>query len=247
MTSELLPKLGALADDFCFIHSLHTQTSAHPQGENFLHTGFTMEGFPSFGAWATYALGSENSELPAFIAINDPRGLARSGKNNFGNGFLPAAFQGTDFNSKNPPANLSRPDSYSSADDRATNELLARLNGNHMERYPEDANLAARIASYELAGRMQTSVPELMDVSNEPISIQKEYGTDTGTDLKRCRQRSWISQLPHSFMILNVVDYLKTPLSYGARSLVGCLSCKATALVVTTTQMRLPAFSLVLE
>ena len=185
MTSELLPKLGALADDFCFIHSLHTQTSAHPQGENFLHTGFTMEGFPSFGAWATYALGSENSELPAFIAINDPRGLARSGKNNFGNGFLPAAFQGTDFNSKNPPANLSRPDSYSSANDRATNDLLARLNGKHMERYPEDANLAARIASYELAGRMQTSVPELMDVSNEPISIQKEYGTDTGTDLKR--------------------------------------------------------------
>jgi hypothetical protein len=88
MTSDLLPHLGGLVDDFCFIHSLHTQTSAHPQGENFLHTGFTMEGFPSFGAWATYALGSENSDLPAFVAVNDPRGLARSGKNNFGSGFL---------------------------------------------------------------------------------------------------------------------------------------------------------------
>ena len=106
MTSALLPHLGALADEFCFIHSLHTETSAHPQGENFLHTGFTMEGFPSFGAWVTYALGSENQELPAFVAINDPRGLARSGKNNFGNGFLPAAIQGTDFKAKNPPNNL---------------------------------------------------------------------------------------------------------------------------------------------
>ena len=97
MVSDLLPNLGAHVDDFCFIHSLHTQTSAHPQGENFMNTGFTMEGFPSFGAWVTYALGSACEDLPAFVAINDPRGLARSGKNNFGSGFLPAAFQGTDF------------------------------------------------------------------------------------------------------------------------------------------------------
>ena len=185
MTSDLLPHLGELVDEFSFIHSLHTQTSAHPQGENFLHTGFTMEGFPSFGSWATYALGSENSQLPAFVAINDPRGLARSGKNNFGNGFLPAAFQATDFNSKNPPANLARPESYSADDDRKTNDLLARLNDSHLERYPGDANLAARIASYELAGRMQTSVPEVMSVSNEPEFIQKEYGTDEGSELKR--------------------------------------------------------------
>jgi len=185
MTSELLPNLGALADDFCFVHSLHTQTSAHPQGENFFNTGFTMEGFPSFGAWVTYALGSESQELPAFVAINDPRGLARSGKNNFGNGFLPAAFQGTDFNAKNPPANLRRPQGYSAADDKATVDLLKRLNSKHMEQYPGDADLAARIATYELAGQMQTSVPDMMDLSNEPESIHKEYGTDTGTELKR--------------------------------------------------------------
>lgn len=185
MTSDLLPNLGALADDFCFVHSLHTQTSAHPQGENFMNTGFTMEGFPSFGAWVTYALGSECSDLPAFVAINDPRGLARSGKNNFGNGFLPAAFQGTDFNAKNPPANLARPSSYTAADDKATVDLLKRLNSRHLERYPGDADLAARIASYELAGQMQTSVPDMMDLSGEPESIHKEYGTDTGTELKR--------------------------------------------------------------
>ena len=171
MTSELLPKLGAAYDFASFI--LFTPNNAHHRVRIFF-TRASHGSFPS--SVGQLILGSENSELPAFIAINDPRGLARSGKNNFGNGFLPAAFQGTDFNSKNPPANLSRPDSYSSADDRATNDLLARLNGKHMERYPEDANLAARIASYELAGRMQTSVPELMDVSNEPISIQRNMG-----------------------------------------------------------------------
>ena len=101
MISELLPNMAELADEFCFIHSLTTQTSAHPQGENFMNTGFTMEGFPSFGAWVTYALGSDCNELPAFVAINDPRGMARSGKNNFGSAFLPASFQGTDFNAKN--------------------------------------------------------------------------------------------------------------------------------------------------
>ena len=185
MTSDLLPHLGALADDLCFIHSLHTQTSAHPQGENFFNTGFTMEGFPSMGAWATYALGSECSDLPAFVAINDPRGLARSGKNNFGSGFLPAAFQGTDFNAKNPPANLARSARYSQNDDRETADLLKRINGFHLEKYPGDADLAARIASYELAGQMQMSVPAMMDLTSEPGSIRKEYGLDTGTALKR--------------------------------------------------------------
>lgn len=185
MTSDLLPKMGELADDFCFVHSLHTQTSAHPQGENFINTGFTMEGFPSFGAWATYALGSECEDLPAFVAINDPRGLARSGKNNFGSGFLPAAFQGTDFNAKNPPANLGRPMDYSASDDKQTVDLLQRLNAKHLEKYPGDANLAARVASYELAGQMQLSVPEMMDLANEPESIHKEYGTESGSELKR--------------------------------------------------------------
>ncbi len=185
MTSDLLPKMGELADDFCFVHSLHTQTSAHPQGENFINTGFTMEGFPSFGAWATYALGSECQDLPAFVAINDPRGLARSGKNNFGSGFLPAAFQGTDFNAKNPPANLGRPMDYSASDDKQTVDLLQRLNAKHLEKYPGDANLAARVASYELAGQMQMSVPEMMDLANEPESIHKEYGTESGSELKR--------------------------------------------------------------
>ena len=184
MVSDLLPNLAAGVDDFCFFHALTTETSAHPQGENFMNTGFTMEGFPSFGAWATYALGTECQELPAFVAINDPRGLARSGKNNFGNGFLPAAFQGTDFNAGNPPNNLERPARLSAAEDRGTVDLLKRLNARHLEKYPGDADLAGRIASYELAGRMQTSVPEVMKIEGEPQKILEEYGVSGGSKLR---------------------------------------------------------------
>jgi hypothetical protein len=185
MASDLLPHLAEMVDDFCFFHALHTQTSAHPQGENFFNTGFTMEGFPSFGAWVTYALGTENRDLPAFVAINDPRGLARSGKNNFGSGFLPAAFQAADFNAKNPPANLMRPSGLSAKDDRLTVDLLKRLNGRHLDRFPGDADLAARIASYELAGKMQMSVPEVMDLKGETRATLDAYGVETGSELKR--------------------------------------------------------------
>jgi len=184
MVSELLPNLAQQVDDFCFFHALTTDTSAHPQGENFMNTGFTMEGFPSFGAWVTYALGTDSQELPAFVAINDPRGLARSGKNNFGNGFLPAAFQGTDFNAKNPPNNLHRPEAVTTSADQGTVDLLKRLNAGHLEKYPGDANLAGRIASYELAGRMQTSVPEVTDLAGESAATLKAYGVEGGSDLR---------------------------------------------------------------
>jgi len=184
MVSDLLPNLAEQVDDFCFFHALSTDTSAHPQGENFMNTGFTMEGFPSFGSWVTYALGTENQELPAFVAINDPRGLARSGKNNFGNGFLPAAFQGADFNAKNPPNNLLRPKSLSSDADKKTVDLLQRLNARHLEQYPGDANLAGRIASYELAGKMQTSVPNVMDLEGETAGTLKAYGVEGGSELR---------------------------------------------------------------
>ncbi|QDS98486.1 DUF1501 domain-containing protein [Adhaeretor mobilis] len=184
MVSDLLPNLAEQVDDFCFFHALTSETSAHPQGENFMNTGFTMEGFPSFGAWVTYALGTENQELPAFVAINDPRGMARSGKNNFGNGFLPAAFQGTDFSAKHPPNNLQRPAELSQLEDRRTVELLQRLNAEHLRQYPEDANLAGRIASYELAGKMQTSVPSVMDLSRESQSTLRAYGVEGGSELR---------------------------------------------------------------
>lgn len=192
MVSDLLPNLAQHVDDFCFFHALTTETSAHPQGENFINTGFTMEGFPSFGSWVTYALGTENQDLPAFVAINDPRGLARSGKNNFGNGFLPAAFQGTNFSAIHPPNNLYRPSNLSATRDRQAIALLERLNENHLKRYPDDANLAGRIASYELAGRMQTSVPEVMDLAGETKATLNAYGVESGSELRRAYAKNCI-------------------------------------------------------
>ena len=192
MVSDLMPHLAELADDMCFIHSLTSKTSAHPQGENFLNTGHTFEGFPSFGAWVTYALGTENQQLPGFVAINDPRGKPRSGKNNWGSGFVPAAFQGTDFSAVQPLANLSRPGGISAESDRRTKDFLQQLNAEHARKFPGDSDLAARIASYELAGRMQMSIPEVTDLSSEPEHVHQLYGTGTGTDLKRAYARNCI-------------------------------------------------------
>ena len=196
MVSDLVPHLGALADEMCFIHSLTGKTNTHGPGENFMGTGFTLEGFPSMGAWATYALGSENDELPAYVAVPDPRGAPQSAGNFWGPGFLPAAFQGTDFNATQPLRNLSRPSAFSPATDRATREFLASLNRHHLERFPGDSELAARISSYELAARMQLSVPEVADLSSEPAHILNMYGADaTGNpvqDLKAAYARNCI-------------------------------------------------------
>lgn len=178
MVSTLVDHLGELADDMCFIHSLTGKTNTHGPGENFMSTGFTLDGFPSMGAWATYALGSENENLPAFVAIPDPRGTPQSSVNNWGPGFLPAVFQGTSFNASKPVSNLARPSRIDAAQDRAARNLLKRMNERHLSRFPGDTELAARIASYELAARMQLSVPEISDLSSEPAHIMKMYGAD---------------------------------------------------------------------
>jgi hypothetical protein len=182
MVSDLVPHLGALVDEMCFIHSLTGKTNTHGPGENFMATGFTLDGFPSMGAWATYALGSENDELPAYVAVPDPRGAPQSAGNFWGSGFLPAAFQGTDFNATQPLRNLARPSAFSPATDRATREFLASLNRHHLEKFPGDSELAARISSYELAARMQLSVPDVADISSEPAHILKMYGADAAGD-----------------------------------------------------------------
>ncbi len=185
MVSELVPQLGELADDMCFIHSMTGKTNTHGPGENFMSTGYTLDGFPSMGAWTTWALGTENENLPAYVAISDPRGTPQSSVNNWGPGFLPAAFQGTNFNALKPLANLGRPVGTSASVDRATRKFLKGINERHLERFPGDSELAARISSYELAARMQLSVPEVTDLSTEPKSILKEYGADdSGNQLK---------------------------------------------------------------
>ena len=180
MISELVPHLGALADEMCFIHSMQGKTNTHGPGENYMSTGNTLDGFPSLGAWATYALGSSDQSLPAYVAIPDHRGKPQNSVNNWAPGFLPAAFQGTEFNATRPIRNLSRPGSIASDRDSATRGFLQRLNEQHAARFPGDSELAARIASYELAARMQLTVPEVADLSNEPAHILKLYGADEG-------------------------------------------------------------------
>lgn len=176
--SDLVPHLGELADDLCFIHSLTSKTNTHGPGENFMSTGNTLDGFPSVGAWVTYALGSESENLPAYIAIPDPRGKPQASVNNWGAGFLPAAYQGTDFNASNPIRNLARPTDVSERTDRATRDYLQRLNEQHLARFPGDTELAARISSYQLAARMQTSVPQITDLTSETEQTLRMYGAD---------------------------------------------------------------------
>lgn len=179
--SDLIPHLAELTDDIAFIHSLTSKSNTHGPAENFLSSGSLLDGFPSMGAWVTYALGSECDDLPAFVAIPDPRGVPQAGMNNWASGFLPAVFQGTTMSASQPLRHLAAPPGTSAADDRAARSLLARLNEEHLAMNPGDSRLAARIASYELAARMQLSVPEINDLTTEPDHILKLYGADDTT------------------------------------------------------------------
>ncbi|QDT04741.1 hypothetical protein K227x_31360 [Rubripirellula lacrimiformis] len=175
--SDMIPHLAELTDDFAFVHSLTSKSNTHGPAENFLSTGTPLDGFPSLGSWISYGMGSENQDLPAYVAIPDPRGVPQNGSNNWGAGFLPAAFQGTPFSSKQPLRNLSAPD-VSPGADLAARKLLQQMNQRHQDNHPGDTKLAARIASYELAARMQMSMPELSDLSSEPAHVLRSYGAD---------------------------------------------------------------------
>lgn len=173
--SDLIPHLAGLTDEIAFVHSLTSKSNTHGPAENFLSTGFVLDGFPSLGAWVTYALGSESDDLPAYVAIPDPRGVPQNGSNNWGPGFLPAAFQGTRLSAEEPVRHLAAP-GVPVETSRAALELLQRFNARHLQQYPHDSSLAGRIASYELAARMQLSVPEVTDLSGEPQHILRLYG-----------------------------------------------------------------------
>ena len=187
MTSDLLPRLGALADRMCFIHSMTAKSNTHGPAESQMATGFTLDGFPSMGAWTTYALGSECDDLPAFVAIPDPRGVPQIGPRQWASGFLPAVFQGTPLGADRPVPNLARPASLSEATDAATRDFIRQLNDAHLARNPGDSDLAARIAAYELAGRMQLSAPRVADLSNESASTLTSYGADDAANPTKAR------------------------------------------------------------
>jgi hypothetical protein len=184
MVSDLLPHLAGLADEMCFIHSLTAKSNTHGPAENQMSTGFTLDGFPSAGAWVSYALGSECADLPAFVAIPDPRGVPQTGPNNWSSGFLPAVFQGTPFSADKPIPHLARPVSVTGNTEAATRDFLKQLNDQHLAGHPGDADLSARIASYELAAKMQLRAAEVADLSGEEARTLAEYGVTDGNKFK---------------------------------------------------------------
>ena len=182
--SDLVPNLAALADEMCFIHSMTAKSNTHGPGENQMSTGFTLDGFPSMGAWASYALGTEADDLPAFVAIPDPRGVPQTGPNNWSAGFLPAVFQGTAFNADKPIPNLATPKGISATTEQSTRDFLKFLNGEHLRKHPGDTELSARIASYELAAKMQLGAAEVSDLSGESAATKELYGVNDANKVK---------------------------------------------------------------
>lgn len=178
MTSDLLPRIGAFADDMCFIHSMTAKSNTHGPGENQMSTGYTLDGFPGIGCWTTYALGSECQDLPAFVAIPDPRGVPQVGSNHWNSAFLPAVFQGTSFNAEKPIPHLAKPESISNEKDRATRAFVKRLNEKHRQQHAMDSELAARIESYEMAARMQLAASDVVNLSNESSQTLDDYGVN---------------------------------------------------------------------
>ncbi|MSR58798.1 MAG: DUF1501 domain-containing protein [Planctomycetaceae bacterium] len=183
MVSDLLPHMAELADEMCFIHSMTAKSNTHGPAENQMSTGFVLDGFPGMGCWVTYALGSECDDLPAFVAIPDPRGVPQVGPNHWNSAFLPAAFQGTAFNADKPIPHLARPATVSADRDAATRDYLKLLNDEHLAENPYDTQLAARIAAHEMAAKMQLAAPEVADFSRESTMTASLYGADAANPL----------------------------------------------------------------
>ncbi|MEM7477103.1 MAG: DUF1501 domain-containing protein [Planctomycetota bacterium] len=188
--SSMMPHLAKHVDDIAFFHAMHSKSNTHGPGCLFMNTGHVTEGFPSAGAWTSYALGSENENLPAFVAMPDIRGEPPNGKANWTSGFLPAKHQAIVMSAQQPIRNLKRPESMSEGDEVASRKLLDKLNRRFAAQHPLDSNLQARVAAYELAGRMQLSAPEVSDFRQETQETQRLYATEDGNPLKAAYGRN---------------------------------------------------------
>jgi hypothetical protein len=188
--STLLPNMARHVDGMAFIHSMTSKSNTHGPGCIFMNSCFTREGFPTAGAWVSYALGTLNDNLPTYVAIQDVRGEPPNGKANWGNGFLPARHQGVALSAQQPLRNLSRPDGVTPATDEATQAFLAASNGEHAASRSGDDPLKARIAAYELAARMQLAAPEVSDLARESAEVHAAYGTSDINPLKAAYARN---------------------------------------------------------
>jgi hypothetical protein len=176
--SELFPHIGSCADDLAVIRSMISNFSEHTNANYFWHSGHGQQGRPSFGSWVTYGLGSESRDLPGFIVLGSGM-IPPGGIDCFGNGFLPAAYQGSVFrNGSQPVADLTPPGGESAKTRNAKRDLLRKLDAMAKDKYGDADPLDAAIANYELSFRMQTAVPELADLSKETEETQKLYGLD---------------------------------------------------------------------
>lgn len=189
--SSLFPLMSQHVDDMAFIHSMQNKSALHGPAMFMMNSGFIRPGFPSMGAWVTYGLGCETDNLPSFVVLPDVRGLPPGGSANWSAGFLPAVHQGTTIDTateKPPVANLFPSPGHSSFN-AAGRSLLQSLNRRHAEARPDDSLLEARIASYELAAKLQLSAPEAVDLSRETESIHQLYATtdeDIGPFGRQC-------------------------------------------------------------
>ncbi|MFM7320857.1 MAG: DUF1501 domain-containing protein [Armatimonadota bacterium] len=190
MISSLLPHMAEWVDEIAFVHSLTARSNTHGPAMLQMNTGFVLDGFPSMGAWATFALGSASRDLPAFVSIPDVRGLPPNGPANWGAGFLPAAFQGTSFNAVKPIANLDSPPGARRGDEAALRGFLESMDRGHARRNPGHDDLDARIASYGLAARMQLAAPEATDLSKESAATMSRYGVDSANPLEAAYARN---------------------------------------------------------
>ncbi len=176
--SDLFPHLARHVDDMCFIHSMHLRANNHAPAAMELMSGFSRPGMPSMGAWLDYGLGSMNHDLPSFVVMHErkPRGDDQI----WSAGFLPKSHQALAIDSRRPVAidNLALRQGHSLDSQRAELDLLASLNAAHAEARPTQADLAARILSFELAYRMQSAAPEAIDLAREPKHVHDLYGTE---------------------------------------------------------------------
>jgi hypothetical protein len=180
--SETLPHIAGHADKIAVIRSMFTEHRNHEQALWMMHTGLIVSGRPAIGAWAAYGLGTTNQNLPAYVVLPDPRGLPVDGIRNWSSGWMPPLYQGTPFRSEGLPVLNLKPRTPRPADvEDGRLRLLADLNAEHKERHPGEHELEARIASFELAARMQLSATDALDVTREPESVQKVYGLDRAT------------------------------------------------------------------
>lgn len=177
--SELLPHTATITDDITLIRSMYTGVNNHGQSIDALNTGKPISHRPSLGSWMAYGLGSENQNLPSFVVLTDPDGLPVLGMQNWSNGWLPSLYQGTVIRPREPRIlNLDPPRELRGQPQQRYLEYLAELNRDHLSRHPGELDLEARIASYELAARMQSAAKEAVDISQETEATQKLYGID---------------------------------------------------------------------